>query len=97
MRRDATPKNRIPRGTAGSESQIMKPNAPEQEDQPGRLVDAQGLLNELFQPESRPSLEWLRRRTRARAIPSIRVGRLIFYDPPAVREKLAVKNTVHAK
>jgi hypothetical protein len=76
----------------------MTENPTEQvEKRPGRLVDAQGLLNELFEAESRPSLEWLRRRTRAKAIPSIRVGRLIFYDPPIVREKLARKNTVNAR
>src|ERR1700722_6757801 len=65
--------------------------------QPGHLVDAQGLLIELFQPESRPSLAWVRRQTRARAIPAVRIGRLVFYDIPAVREKLARKNTVNAK
>ena len=62
-------------------------------EKPNRLVDAQGLLEQLFQPESRPSLAWVRRQTRARSIPAIRLGRLVFYDPPAVREKLARKNT----
>lgn len=60
----------------------------------GHLVDAEGLLVELFDPECRPSLAWVRRQTRAKTIPAIRVGRLIFYDVPAVRERLAARNTI---
>lgn len=62
----------------------------------GHLVDAEGLRTELFKPGCEPSLAWVRRQTRVRAIPSIRVGRLIFYNPAAVREKLARKNTINA-
>lgn len=62
----------------------------------GHLVDAEGLRLELFKEGCRPSLAWIRRQTRARTIPAVRIGRLIFYDPPAVREKLARKNTVKA-
>ena len=63
---------------------------------PGGLVDAHGLLEQLFRPRSRPSLAWVRRQTRARAIPSVRIGRLVFYDLAAVREKLARKNTLNS-
>lgn len=58
------------------------------------LVDAEGLRAELFKNGCRPSLAWVRRQTRARAIPAVKIGRLVFYDVPAVREKLNAKNVI---
>lgn len=54
----------------------------------GRLVDAKGLLETLFDDGCRPSLRWLRTQQKCRAIPSCRIGRLVFFDPDAVRATL---------
>jgi hypothetical protein len=58
-----------------------------------KLHDARGLLEELFDEGSRPSLRWLRDQQKARAIPYIKCGRLVFFDPEAVRAALQ-KRTV---
>ncbi|HOC55381.1 MAG TPA: hypothetical protein PKI20_07160 [Verrucomicrobiota bacterium] len=55
----------------------------------GKLVNAQGLLNELFSEECRPSLRWLRTQTKARTIPHVRIGHLVFFDVAMVRAYLA--------
>ncbi len=55
----------------------------------GRLVDAKGLLEILFDERSRPSLRWLRTQQKRRAIPSVRIGRLVFFDPDATRAALS--------
>ncbi len=60
----------------------------------GKLVNAQQLLEELFDPECRPSMRWLRSMTKAKAIPFIRIGHLIFFDVDMVRTALAAKNLV---
>lgn len=54
----------------------------------GRLVSAPALLEKLFDEQSRPSLRWLRDQQRARTIPFIRVGRLVFFDVELVRHAL---------
>ena len=46
----------------------------------GKLVNAEGLLNELFSDGCRPSLRWLRTQTMAKTIPHVRIGHLIFFD-----------------
>lgn len=56
-----------------------------------QLVDAQGLLIALWAEESRPSLRWLRGQVAERKIPFVRMGRLVFFDPPMVREYMAAK------
>jgi len=52
------------------------------------------LLEVLFDPESRPSIRWLRTQTKAKTIPYIRIGHLIFFDVAMVRAALAAKNLV---
>lgn len=59
-----------------------------------RLVSAEQLLEQLFAPECKPSLRWLRSQTKAKAIPYIRIGHLIFFDVDMVRAALASKNLV---
>ena len=59
----------------------------------GRLVDAKGLLETLFDESCRPSLRWLRTQQKRRAIPSSRIGRLVFFDPDAVRAALNGRGT----
>lgn len=53
-----------------------------------KLVNASKLLEVGFDAGSRPSLRWLRTHTARHAIPHVRIGRLIFYDPDTVREHL---------
>ena len=60
----------------------------------GKLVGAEQLLDQLFTPEARPSIRWLREQTKIRAIPFVRIGHLIFFDVEMVRTALAAKNLV---
>jgi hypothetical protein len=51
-----------------------------------QLVSAQRLLKILWDEDSRPSLQWIRKETKRRMLPFIRRGRLIFYRPRSVIE-----------
>lgn len=63
----------------------------------GKLVNAHQLLEELFDPKCRPSLRWLWNMTKARAIPFIRIGHLVFFDVDMVRSALAEVNLVRRR
>ena len=53
------------------------------------LVGKQALLVELFPNEiDRPTTKWLDAQCKRRVIPFIRIGRLIWFSPPAVREAM---------
>ena len=56
-----------------------------------KLICGQQLLDQLFEPNSRPSLRWLRSQTKAKTIPSIKIGHLRFFDITAVRAALAAR------
>ena len=58
-----------------------------------KLLDAQGLLEALFEPSCRPSLRWLREH-QGKAVPSIRMGRRVFFDLGQVRRAIELKHTV---
>ena len=58
----------------------------------GKLVSAEQLLEQLFAPECKPSLRWLRTQTKAMSIPHVRIGHLVFFDMELVRTALAGKN-----
>jgi len=60
----------------------------------GKLVSAEQLLELLFDEKSRPSLRWLRGQTKAKVIPHIRIGHLVFFDLEMVRAALASRNLV---
>ena len=62
-----------------------------------KLVDANGLLETLFDERCRPSVRWVRDQQRAGAFPFTRVGRLIFFDPDEVRATLAAKHTLRPR
>ncbi len=49
-------------------------------------VSAERLLEILWDEQSRPSLQWIRKETKRRMLPFIRRGRLIFYRPRSVME-----------
>jgi len=59
-----------------------------------KLVNAQTLLETLFDHRSRPSVRSLRKWTKDRIVPSIRCGGLVFYDVEQVKAALA-KQTAH--
>jgi hypothetical protein len=60
----------------------------------GKLVNGPKLLEEVFDPDARPSLRWLRTQTKLKTIPYVRLGHLIFFDVEMVRAALAAKNLV---
>ena len=64
---------------------------------PEQIVDAHGLLMTVWPEDSRPSLSWLRKKTRARAFPYIKLGRRLWYRPSEVVKWLDNKYTVRPK
>ena len=56
-----------------------------------RYVDAEKLLEILFDEASRPSLRWLRDQQKARRLPFAKIGRLVFFDPVACKATLDAK------
>ena len=63
----------------------------------GKLVSAEQLLDQVFAPECKPSLRWLRTQTKAKAIPHIRIGHLVFFDVEMVRAALADKRLIRGR
>jgi hypothetical protein len=55
-----------------------------------RLVNADRLLEILFEPESRPSMRWVRNQQKAKTIPFYKIGHLVYFDPAEVKESLRV-------
>lgn len=62
------------------------PNMIEQPQSAQKLVNCDELLQELFTENARPSVRWLLNQVRARKIPFVRIGRLIFFDVEQVRK-----------
>lgn len=63
----------------------------------GKLVSAEQLLEQLFAPECKPSLRWLRTQTKAKSIPHVRIGHLVFFDLEMVRSALAGNRLVRGR
>jgi hypothetical protein len=61
-----------------------------------QLWDAAALRENLWPENCRPSMRWIREQTRRRAIPSIKWGRLVWYNPDQVRAAIE-KRTVNAR
>lgn len=59
-----------------------------------KLVTAEQLLDQLFDPGARPTVRWLRTQTKAKAIPFFRLGHLVFFDVEMVKASLAGRNLV---
>ncbi|WP_379711429.1 hypothetical protein [Haloferula chungangensis] len=53
-----------------------------------KLVDANGLLDALFDSSSRPSVRWLYGQKALGRVPCVRVGGRVFYSPTEVRATL---------
>jgi hypothetical protein len=62
-----------------------------------KLVIAEKLLEALWEQDSRPSLRWLRTQQKNKAIPYIKLGRRVWFDPEQVRAALEAKRTVRAR
>lgn len=62
-----------------------------------RLVDAQGLLEALFEERCRPSLRWVRQMQANRFFPYKKIGQRVFFDLKEVRQALDEKLTVHVR
>jgi hypothetical protein len=57
-----------------------------------RYVDAEKLLEILFDEASRPSLRWMRDQQKAGRLPFAKIGRLVFFDPVACKAALDAKS-----
>lgn len=62
-----------------------------------KLVTAEQLLELLFTPEAKPSLRWLRNQTKAKSIPFVKIGHLVFFEPDMVRETLKNRFLVRSR
>ncbi|MDP0499040.1 MAG: hypothetical protein Q7P63_02975 [Verrucomicrobiota bacterium JB022] len=62
-----------------------------------KLVDAEGLLEALFDPACRPSIRWLRQMQAQRTIPYIKIGHLVRFDVDQVRAALHKTCTVNPR
>lgn len=62
-----------------------------------KLVNAQGLINALFEEDARPSLRWLRDMQAQRRIPYIKIGKFVRFDVDEVRTALAENSTIRAR
>ena len=67
------------------------PQAEQQRQLETRYVDANKLLELLFDEASRPSLRWIRDQQKARRLPFAKIGRLVFFDPVACKAALDAK------
>ena len=66
----------------------MEAHSPAPSDRNGHYVRKGELLKVLWGPESRPSQRWLAHMMKRRAIPFIKVGGSVFYDPVEVKNAL---------
>jgi hypothetical protein len=62
-------------------------------DPESQFVSGPHLLKILFSEDSRPTTKWLRDQRKARRIPCVKIGRLAFYCPAAVRAALTRNQT----
>jgi hypothetical protein len=62
-----------------------------------KLVCAAGLIEALFAEGSRPSVRWVRKMQHQRVIPYHKIGGLVVFDIPEVRETLKKNNTIKAR
>jgi len=69
----------------------------EQKSNEHKLVNAERLLEALFDDESRPSLRWLRQMQAQRVIPYYKIGHLVRFNINDVREALESEHCVHKR
>lgn len=79
------------------ETVLIKESDEDRSERIRKLVGAEELLKILWTEACRPSLRWLREQQKRRTIPFVKVGHLVFFDPPTVAAKLAKNATVKAR
>lgn len=62
-----------------------------------KLVNAERLLEALFDEESKPSLRWLRQMQAQRVIPYYKLGHLVRFKVEEVREALENERRVYTR
>ena len=62
-----------------------------------KLVNAERLLEALFDEDSRPSLRWLRQMQAQRVIPYYKLGHLVRFNIKEVREALEAERHVNTR
>ena len=70
----------VENGNRGSAQQSSDPH--------NQLVSGKKLLELLFDEESRPTVRWLHNQQKARTIPYVKIGALVFFNPDQVRKTL---------
>ena len=83
----------IPGKTQPAGSQFKSLDTDETHPDAEKLVNAKGLLKLLWDESSRPSLRWLRKQQSRRAIPFIKIGSRVWFDPAKVKAHLGAKWT----
>ena len=76
-----------------TETPVIKTN----EENITKLVDAAGLLDALFDAESRPSLRWARTMQAQKKFPFYKLGHLVRFDVGKVRKALEENFKVNAR
>jgi len=67
------------------------------EDNPLALVPGEVLLATLWpDPETRPTMRWVRKMTATRSFPFVKLGNRVWFDPQRVRRHLDKQFTVEA-
>lgn len=69
----------------------------EQNQHEPRLFNAEGLLEALFDEQSRPSLRWLRQMQAQRVIPYYKLGHLVRFNVQEVKEALQSERRVNTR
>lgn len=64
---------------------------------PEKLVNSEQLLEMLFEEGARPSMSWLRGQRRRKAIPFLKIGGKVLFEPAQVREMLRHRFTVRGR
>lgn len=60
------------------------------------LVSGEELLKIVWpDPASRPCLRWLRGLQKTKALPFLKVGRRVFFNPEKVQQELERRYTIH--
>ena len=62
-----------------------------------KLLDAEGMLKEVFAEDCRPSVRWVRNQQKLRTIPFVKFGHFVLFDPVQVREAIQSRHTFKAK
>ena len=85
--------------TLDPKKSVAAPNFPaaRADSTPERLVSAEQLRELLWDEKSKPSLRWIREQQTRGAIPSIKIGRRVWFYPSAVKRHLEQVHQLNVK